>query len=342
MSQFTKATKQQAKLRLALEGPAGFGKTLTSLIVARALVGPDGKIAFIDTENGSAAKYADVYDFDTIALEPPFHPDRFVELIRDAEENGYDAVVADSLSHAWNGQGGTLELVDQFARAKYKGDSHRAWKDAGEVQQRLVDAILRSRIHVIACMRTKADYVRDQVEKDGKTSTVIRKQGVKVIQRDEFDYEFDIVGRFEQPAVLTITKSRCFDLPPTTAAADATDPRSVIEKPGEEFTKTLAAWLGSGEALPKAATPAARKKLEKLIKDLEANGKAPGRFAELGWQAVADAFAVKEFGHGIGALTGEELKQTNEALTAYLDKQKNGGDKAAEQPAEAPAQETLT
>src|SRR6266542_173716 len=151
MSAFQKATKKETRLRLALEGPAGFGKTYTALTVARELAGPKGKVAFVDTEAGSAAKYADVFDFDTIALEPPFHPQRFVDLIADAEENGYDVVILDSLSHAWNGKGGVLEIVDDVARTKYKGDSHRAWKEAEEIQQKLVDAVLRSRVHVVAC-----------------------------------------------------------------------------------------------------------------------------------------------------------------------------------------------
>jgi hypothetical protein len=73
-------------------------------------------------------------------------------------------VILDSLSHFWAGDGGTLDLVDQIARTKYKNDSHRAWKDAGEIQQRLTDAILRSPLHVIAAMRTKKDYVREEVD----------------------------------------------------------------------------------------------------------------------------------------------------------------------------------
>lgn len=59
--QFTTATKTAAKLRLSLMGPAGSGKTFSALKIASAL---SSKIAVIDTEHGSASKYADKFRFD--------------------------------------------------------------------------------------------------------------------------------------------------------------------------------------------------------------------------------------------------------------------------------------
>ena len=56
---FKKATKAAAKLRAAIFGPSGAGKTYTSLRVATGLA--DGKpIAVIDTERGSAIMPATV------------------------------------------------------------------------------------------------------------------------------------------------------------------------------------------------------------------------------------------------------------------------------------------
>ena len=71
---FTRATKRNAKLRLALLGPAGSGKTFSSLRIATALC-PGGRIALIDTEHGSASKYAKEFTFD--ACEPEeFSPEQ--------------------------------------------------------------------------------------------------------------------------------------------------------------------------------------------------------------------------------------------------------------------------
>jgi len=35
----------------------------------------------LDTEHGSASKYADLFDFDADNLEPPFHPNRYAAAI---------------------------------------------------------------------------------------------------------------------------------------------------------------------------------------------------------------------------------------------------------------------
>lgn len=248
---FVKATKKQAKLRLALEAPAGYGKSYTGLAVATYLAKQQGKrIAALDTEAKSLSKYADLFDFDVIEAEPPFHPHKVIEAIGDAVNGDYGVFLVDSLSHFWAGDGGLLDIVDTVARTKYRGDSHRAWKEGGEIQQELTDSILRSPIHIIAAMRTKKDYVRS-TDENGKTK--IRAAGTKTIQRDEFDYEFDIVGRFEVPTVLTIIKSRCATLPPDT----------VVDKPGADFAATLSAWLDAGEVV-QLATDDQKKTIEAL------------------------------------------------------------------------------
>jgi hypothetical protein len=107
---FQKATRQQARLRLGITGPSGSGKTYSALLLAR---GIGGKSACIDTEQGSASLYAHLCDFDTLNLEPPYRPERFVEAVRSAEAAGYNVLVIDSITHEWNGSGGCLELVDE-------------------------------------------------------------------------------------------------------------------------------------------------------------------------------------------------------------------------------------
>ena len=53
---FTRAVKTDAKLRLALAGPPGCGKSYTAQLLAHALAEGQG-VAVIDTEHGSASKY---------------------------------------------------------------------------------------------------------------------------------------------------------------------------------------------------------------------------------------------------------------------------------------------
>ena len=76
--QFTKATKSQAKARIALIGPSGSGKTYTALRLSQAL---GDRVAVIDTENASASKYADEFDFDVLALDH-FAPQTYIQAIR--------------------------------------------------------------------------------------------------------------------------------------------------------------------------------------------------------------------------------------------------------------------
>lgn len=226
---FKKATKSQLKLRLALVGPSGTGKTYTALRVAKGL---GSKIAVIDTERGSASKYAgSKFDFDVLELET-FSPRTYVDAIHAAEAEGYDVIIIDSLSHAWMGTDGALEQVDKAA-ARTKGNSFAAWRDVTPMHNGLVDAMLACKAHLIITMRAKTEYVLEE----GKNGTKVpRKIGMAPIQRDGMEYEFDVVGDLDYDHRLVVTKTRCDELD-----------GAVIVKPGEEFAATLARWLSDGE-----------------------------------------------------------------------------------------------
>ena len=240
---FQKATKKQAKLRMALIGPSGSGKTMTALKIATAL---GNRVALIDTERGSASKYADKFSFDTCELAS-FHPDKYIEAIKEAE-SGYDVLIIDSLSHAWTGKDGALELVDRAAK-RQSGNSFGAWRDVTPLHNALVDAIVGAKCHIIATMRSKTEYVQ---EKNAQGKTEIRKVGMAPVQRDGLEYEFDVVGDLDFTNNLIISKSRCEAL---TGAQ--------ILKAGPEVAATLQAWLTDGAAVvelsktPEASRPIA-------------------------------------------------------------------------------------
>jgi hypothetical protein len=243
---FTPATKRQAKLRLTLDGPPGAGKTYSALAIASAL---GQRIALIDTEHGSASKYAgDPFTFDALALES-FEPRTYVQAIQAAEAGEYDVLVIDSLSHAWAGKGGALEQVDQ--RAGLKGNKFSAWRDVTPMHNELVDTILGARLHVIATMRTKTEYA---VEEDGGRHT-IRKLGLAPVQRDGMEYEFDVVGDLDLAHNLHITKTRCRHLD------DA-----VVPKPGAQLAKILADWLTDGVPV---LSRAAQQQLGELLRSVK-------------------------------------------------------------------------
>jgi hypothetical protein len=238
---FQKAVKRNAKLRLALCGPAGSGKTFSLLSIATELGGP---VAYVDTEHGSASKYADLFAFDVIEPDT-FDPRELIKAIKAAVEAGYGVICVDSLSHYWMGKGGELEMVDNAAKRSQSGNSFAAWKNVTPVHNELVDTIIASPIHVLVSMRTKTEWVIDEfVDRDGKKKKVPRKVGMAPIMRDGIEFEFDVCGDLDQDNTLTISKSRC---PALTGLA--------INRPGKEMAQTLKRWLStdaSGAASPES------------------------------------------------------------------------------------------
>ncbi len=231
--QFKKATKTQSRLRMALIGPSGSGKTFTSLSIAVHL---GSKVAVIDTERGSASKYADQFAFDVLELET-FEPTNYVDAIGAAENAGYDVIVVDSLSHAWMGKGGALEQVDLAAK-RNKGNSYVGWRDVTPQHNAMVDAMLQCRSHLIVTMRTKTEYVLEENERGKKQP---RKIGLAPVQREGLDYEFDVTGELDHDNNLVVDKTRCPALK-----------GKVFQRAGEDIATVLRQWLSDGAPAPEA------------------------------------------------------------------------------------------
>lgn len=226
---FTKAVRKKAKLRLALTGPSGSGKTWGALEIAKGL---GGRIACIDTEKGSASLYSDRADFDVLELAPPYSPEKYIEAIKEAEAAGYDVLIIDSVTHEWSGSGGVLELVDQVATARFRGNSWSAWNELTPRHRAFIDAMLQSRMHIIATGRSKTETA--QVEENGRKK--VAKLGMKTEQRDGFEYEFTVV--------LDIVHDGHYAV----ASKDRTglfkgDAKPITEQTGAQ----LLAWLEAGE-----------------------------------------------------------------------------------------------
>lgn len=164
--------------------------------------GLEGKIAVIDTERGSASLYSDITDFDTLELNPPFSPERYIEALKAAEKAGFDTVIIDSISHEWTGSGGCLELNDLIAQTRFKGNTWSAWSVTTPRHRAFIDAILQSPLHVIATMRSKTETV----QADGGR---VKKLGMKAETRDGTDYEFTIqLDCMHETHIAVATKDR--------------------------------------------------------------------------------------------------------------------------------------
>lgn len=223
---FNQATKTQSKLRLAIFGPSGSGKTYTSLRLASGMAAEEAKIALIDTEFGSASKYADRFCFDVLNLHDP-KVDNMIQAIQAARQ--YEVLIIDSLTHAWKE---LLMQVDKLARVKYKGNSWAAWSEGTPLQNKMVHTLLSFPGHIIATMRTKTEWTIN-LDNNGKSSPT--RVGLAPEQGKGIEYEFDMLMEISPEHTIHVIKDR------TGKFQDR-----IIETPGEAFGAEIFDWLNEG------------------------------------------------------------------------------------------------
>ncbi|WEH40757.1 AAA family ATPase [Streptomyces sp. AM 2-1-1] len=229
---FAPATREAAKARIGLQGPAGSGKTKSALRIAEGLA-RGGSIGVIDTERGSALTYAPVpgkpelggHEFGHMPMDT-HDPRHLIQAIAAARAASINVLIVDSWSHFWNGRGGLLTIVEEAGRKPGAGGSFGGWREGNPIEQDMLDALLNYPGHVIATMRTKGDYVIE-----GKKVT---KVGVKAVQREGAEYELGLILDMVE-GTGTVTKTRYEPLEGLT-----------IHHPGEDLAEIILEQLGQG------------------------------------------------------------------------------------------------
>lgn len=234
---FELVVREKAKLRMAISGVTGAGKTLGALYIAYGITGDWGKVALLDTEHGRGRFYASRDDLATgqylyAELIPPYSPEKYQKaIIEGAKAVGSDGVIViDSFSHAWSGAGGILEIKDEVSKRQGQ-NSYTAWGEAGKYQNNLVGSIFAAPCHTIITLRSKMDYTLVEDER-GKKKPI--KVGLAPVQRDDVEYEFDTVLDLSRDHFATTVKD-------TTILPDS------IERITPEIGRMLAEWLSDGE-----------------------------------------------------------------------------------------------
>ncbi|MBF0141645.1 MAG: AAA family ATPase [Magnetococcales bacterium] len=240
-----KALRKQIPGLFMFWGPSASGKTYSALRFARGLVGDAGKICVIDTENRRSLFYAGTVggNWDFVDFQPDFTTQRYIEIIRQAEQAGYDAILIDSFSHVWQGEGGVLDEAD-------KSDSKglAKWAKPKMALKRLVNVALRAKCHVIFCLRSKMGVVQTGTGRDLK----ILSSGLAPIMEKGLIYEMMIsilFGPDHKPMFQNISDR--FFVDPHIPAVKA--PAGLIEliKPGEYVTEAtgdaVRQWLDGGQ-----------------------------------------------------------------------------------------------
>lgn len=237
--QLRQAQRSSAKIKMALAGSSGSGKTFSALTLASGLLG-DGKmnkIAIIDTENGSADLYSHLGDYNVITLTAPYTPERYTEALNACTQAGMEVVIIDSISQEWDGIGGCLELVESY------GGKYQDWAKVTPRHQKFIQAILSAPFHVIATMRKKQDY---DMTKDGNGKIKVEKVGLKSITREGMEYEFTTVLNLDMYHNFTTDKDR-------TGIFTSLPSEKLTIKHGQMIKD----WCNSGkkEAVPAVPTP---------------------------------------------------------------------------------------
>jgi len=194
--QLRQSERKQAKIKLAIQGAAGSGKTYSSLLLAFGITNNWGKIAVIDSENGSADLYAHLGGYNVLNLNENYSPENYMEAIEICEKAGIEVIIIDSLSQSW-------DFLLQ-CHTEMVGNSFTNWGKITPRQNAFIQRILQSNCHVICTMRTKQDYILS--EKNGKM--VPEKVGLKAVMRDGVDYEFTIVLDVDMKHYANASKDR--------------------------------------------------------------------------------------------------------------------------------------
>jgi len=321
---FAPAVRTQRKLRLALEGPAGSGKTLTALLIARGIAN-GGKIALLDTEHGSGSIYANdpaygELKYDALALDE-YKPQLCIEAVRLAAQSGYSVLIIDSLSHFWQGKGGVLDQVN----ARPGNSFTEGWGKVGTpLQNSLIETIIGSPLHVIVTLRTKSEYV---VEKNEHGKSVPKRVGLAAIQRDGVEYEFDIVGLMSLENRMTIEKTRMSSLAGST-----------IDRPDSELGAAILLWLNGGapeapKPNPEPVAPNGHVEPSKPKPEMDGTAEINRILAQIkpyGEQHRDEIVQMVENYHGPGAKTKDcTIEELCAILIALQDAEK--GDEAAQE-----------
>lgn len=233
---YTTATRKGTFVLIGLTAHSGAGKTHSALLLARGLVGPKGKIAVLDTENGRASHKSHLTPFKTDELCAPFTPARYDKKVREASAAGFDCLIIDSMSHEWEGEGGVCEMADneKYADGRFKQGLAK-WLRPKSEHKKLMNTILQSRMHIIMCMRGKEKMVQI---KDNRGKEIIVSEGVVPIQEGRLIYEMTISLIMDEKTKIPEVR-KCDDK----SLSAFINGRLITEETGTK----IAEWIGGGK-----------------------------------------------------------------------------------------------
>jgi hypothetical protein len=262
-----KAQRYKVKASIMIEGLTGNGKTGLALVLANALVGKDwAKVGMVDTENRSAdlmvgqrLNTGDICgEFNKVDLtdDDGYAPVYYKAAAQALVDAGSEAIIFDSSTHAWNRQGGVLDMVNAVDTTRNK---FAAWNDPNVVKNRdtLFELIRSSSYHVITTVRVKEKFAQNVDEVTNKSR--IESLGEQQIQVEGLKYEPDLVlsmvssGSTDAAPKARIIKSRypmlirdeVYEFTPALVEQirlfleEGADPEALLELQKQEYIKAI-------------------------------------------------------------------------------------------------------
>lgn len=226
--------KEDARCNVLLYGKYGSGKTFTALQLALAL---GKKVAVLDTEGKRTAVYLGRFQFDSFDISDTHDPRKYAEFIKEVDALGYDVIILDSISEAWDGPNdGVLaqaEANDKKGLLKWQGPK-RSWGD-------LMSVLRQTKARIIVTAKEKEQF-------DAKTNKLTGE--IIPIMEKNTPYWFDLVLRME---------SNQATLEKFAGTTEHSTVGTVLDKPdGEVLVRMYKASLGQVEkakAEPKQIPP---------------------------------------------------------------------------------------
>lgn len=268
---FQDSVREQMPVLVSVAGRSGSGKTMSSLLMARGLAGPEGTIGVIDTENKRSAAFSDhpeIGGFKRLDLYPPFTADAYIAAIKEADKAAIDVLVIDSGSHEWTGIGGAIEQADAI-QARMKKPGPTAWIKPKMAHRRFVNSMLQAQCHVIVCLR--ADYKLVATKDEEGKQVFAESDHLIPEQEKKFIYEMTISATLDHDT----------HMPMFTKVPDALRGALLSDRLiGLDTGETIRKWVDGGKPVDKEVEQAMA-----VLRDVAGQWGSEGMRAEYGRMA---------------------------------------------------------
>lgn len=314
MSGFRKAKAEQAALKMGIYGPAGSGKTFTSLLLAEGLGNVTKKrVAYIDTEHGTdfyckavpaRAVHPEAFDFDALYTRSLTEVTAAIMSIDTAV---HGVVVLDSVTHLWEA------AMAAYAGKKTSVDSipMHAWGKIKKPYKDLMAFLLSSPLHVILCGRQGTEYATDEETEE------LKAVGVKMKAEGETPYEPHILIRMESQKPKKTNEVAQIVAYAEKDRTGVLAGRSFVNPTFETLCVPLLPLLGDVQAQMDTSDQSAAKDVEQLIEAERQRGETSTKLLRE-WSArvnlANDGKALKDIGKGITPQLKAQMLPSDVAL----------------------------